>query len=64
VNFWLAQNGLPPNTGAPMCTDGELTAGVTGNNAVGADGVEIQCILQDATHGCEPSFPATINLFF
>jgi hypothetical protein len=47
-----------------MCTDGELTAGVTGNNAVGADGVEIQCILQDATHGCEPSFPATINLFF
>jgi poly(3-hydroxybutyrate) depolymerase len=65
LNYWLSQDGLPPNTSGPICTDGKLTTGVYGYDALGADGVEVQYVLQEgAGHGCEPDFPATINVFF
>jgi poly(3-hydroxybutyrate) depolymerase len=65
INYWLAQNGLPPNTGAPMCTDGELTEGVTGYDALGENGVEVEYVLQEGVgHGCSSTWPATINEFF
>ncbi len=65
VNYWLQQNGLPPNTTGPLCTNGKLITGVDGYDAVGTNGVEVQYVLQvGAGHGCEPSFPETINLFF
>ncbi len=65
VNYWLQEDGLPPNTGVTMCTDGLLTPGVTGYDALGADGVEVQYVLQeDVGHGCSKTWPATINESF
>ncbi len=65
LTYWLAQDGLPPNTGAPMCTSGELTEGVTGYDAIAADGVEFQYVLQVGVgHGCEPTFKTTVQEFF
>jgi polyhydroxybutyrate depolymerase len=65
LDYWLAQDGLPPNTGATMCTGTKLTPGVTGYDALGANGVEVQYVLQEGVgHGCSSTWPATINEFF
>ena len=65
LNYWLAQNNLPPNTGAPMCTDGQLTGGVSGYDALESSGAEVQYVLLvGAGHGCDPAFKTTIDEFF
>jgi poly(3-hydroxybutyrate) depolymerase len=65
INYWLQQDGLPANTGAPFCTNGQLTPDLYSYDAKGSNGVEVEYVLElGVGHGCDSAFPEAVAVFF
>jgi len=57
LDYWLQADGLAlPATN--VCTNGSLTPGFVSYAANGANGVQVEYVLElDEGHGCDPGFP-------